>query len=332
MLRNFGTKLTEAQSNQYIPKLRDYFIPYVLENKQDVTNIESLFKHELTRNDIIKSVKFYITRNENVRSKGAIDDFLISLNQLFEVEINEKYFNQNLINLRPFMQLNSEIENELVNEGIKLKEKEPFPAISDNQFKHLIEIYKNDIVNKMTGLQCRIIVKMLLLYGFKLERIFALKVSDFIVEKRLLKVTYRENPYRFINLELPFSLFSDMTEHSKLRKDIGGCDSLFVTTTGKEISHAYLKDYLNNAKQDYYVDNPHEDTGEINPFTPTGLAKYAVIRMILNGMNQSIIMDLTGFENDVFEYCQEHVNNIKAISKDRYINSKIRSIDTFDII
>jgi len=332
LLGSFGNQLTEAQRNQYIPKLRDYFIRYVLENKKDIKDIESLFKYELTRNDIIKSTKFYVTRNEDVKSKGAIDDFLIALNQFFELEIKEKYFNQNLINLRPFMKLSLEIGYELLNEGVKLKDKESYPAINDNQFNYLIQLIKDDNDNSMTKLQSRIIVKILLLYGFSPGRIISLKVSDFIIEKRSLYINYCENPNRFIKLEIPYSLFNDLLKHSEQRKNTKGfCDNLFITTTGNEITHSYLKYYLGKVKQDYYYKNPYEEIEDVNPFTLTGLAKYAIIKMILNGMNQSIIMDLTGFENDVFEYCQEYVNNIKAISKDRYINSKIRSIDTFDI-
>lgn len=332
LLKNFGTKLTEAEYNQYIPKLRDYFVPYILENKGDVNEIEALFKYELTRNDIIKSTEFYIIKNENVESKGAIDDFLISLNQLFELEINDKYFNQNLINIRPFMKLNSEIEGRLIKVGIKLKDKEAVPAINQNQYEEFIDFMKKDNGEKITPLQCRIIIKMLLLYGFSPERIFALNISDFVIEKRVLRVTYCENPYRFINLELPYSLFNDLVKHFELRKNIQGNNKLFVRTTGKEIAHSYLDDYFKNVKQSYYEKNHSERVEEINSFTFTGLAKYAIINMILNGMNQSIIMDLTGFKSDVFEYCQEQVNNIKAISKDRYVNSKIRNIKTFDLI
>lgn len=33
LINEFGSKLTEAQYNQYVPKLRDYLVPYIIESK-----------------------------------------------------------------------------------------------------------------------------------------------------------------------------------------------------------------------------------------------------------------------------------------------------------
>ncbi|TBL77431.1 hypothetical protein [Paenibacillus thalictri] len=113
LLRNFGINLTQYEFNQYIPKLRDYFFPFLLQEKKHVTDAGTLFKFELTRSDIVKSTEYYILKNEKVKSKSAIDDFLTALNCFFEEEIYEKYPNQNLMNIRPFNKLSSEIENRL---------------------------------------------------------------------------------------------------------------------------------------------------------------------------------------------------------------------------
>jgi len=331
VINSFGSKLTEWQYNNYIPKLRDYFIEYIMENFKEVKNVTTLFKHELTRSHIIRSTEFYIIKNENVKSKSAIDDFLISLNQLFELEINNKYYNQNLDNIRPFMRLNAEIEQDLINQGIILKDKEPYPAINRNQFMFIIEQLK-EVGNSFTKLQIKIIIKLLLLYGFKPERIIDFDISDFKIDERVLNVKYNENPDRYIRLELSNSLYKDLVEHSKLRADKIGENNLFVNTKGNKIDHGFTKHYFDVIRNKYFKKYPYEklEDKNNNQFTFTGLAKYSVINMILNGMNQSLIMDLTGFEDDVFEYCQEQVNNIKAVAKDRYINSNIRGIETYD--
>ncbi len=334
VINSFGSKLTEWQYNSYIPKLRDYFIEYVMENMKEVKNVETLFKHELTRSHLIKSTEFYIIRNENVKSKSAIDDFLIALNQLFELEINNRYYNQNLENIRPFMKLNTEIEEDLITQGINLKGKEPRPSINRNQFIFILERLAG-IGESFTQLQIKIIIKLVLLYGLKPERIIDFNILDFKIDERVLNVKYNDNPNRYIKLELSNSLYKDLVEHSKLRANIIGDNNLFVKTKGKKITHSYLKNYLDIVRDDYYKKYPHEKFGKAednNQFTFTGLAKYSVINMILDGMNQSIIMDLTGFEDDVFGYCQEEVNKIKAVSKDRYINSNIRGIETYDLI
>lgn len=331
VINSFGSKLTEWQYNNYIPKLRDYFIEYIMENFKEVKNVDLLFRHELTRSHIIKSAEFYVIKNENVKSKSAIDDFLISLNQLFELEINNKYPNQNLGNIRPFMRLNAEIEQDLINQGINLKDKEPFPAINRNQFMFIMEQLK-EVSKSFKKLEIKIIIKLLLLYGFKPERIMDFVISDFKIDERVLKVKYNEKPNRFIRLELSNSLYNDLVEHSKLRANISGKNNLFVNNKGNKVDHSFLKHYLDGIRSKYYNKYPYEKPEDNfnNQFTLTGLAKYSVINMILNGMNQSIIMDLTGFEDDVFEYCQEEVNSIKVVAKDRYINSNIRGIETYD--
>ncbi len=333
VINSFGSKLTEWQYNNYIPKLRDYFIEYVMKNFKEVKNVETLFKHELTRSHLIKSTEFYIIGNENVKSKSAIDDFLIDLNQLFELEINKKYYNQNLENIRPFMKLNSEIEQNLIKDDIILKDKEPYPAINRNQFMFIIE-QMDYIGEKFSEIQKKIIIKLLLLYGFKPERIIDFDIDDFKINERILTVKYNENPDRYIKLELSNSIYNDLVKHYKLRANMKGDNNLFVTTKGKKITHSYLKHYLDNIRDKYFEKYPYEKTEdeENHQFTFTGLAKYSVITMILNGMNQSIIMDLTGFEDDVFGYCQEQVNSIKSVSKDRYVNSNIRGIETYDLI
>ena len=52
--------------------------------------------------------------------------------------------------------------------------------------------------------------------------------------------------------------------------------------------------------------------------------------MIESGLNQAVIMDLTGQGIDVFSYCQNIVDNRNGCSCNRYINHMIRGIDTYD--
>ncbi|OMD49473.1 hypothetical protein BSK56_08965 [Paenibacillus borealis] len=80
---HFGIKLTKSKFDMYIPKIRDYFAKYILENKSGST-IENVLKYEITRNDIIQSTVYYILKNKNVRSKSAIDDYLTIINRFFE--------------------------------------------------------------------------------------------------------------------------------------------------------------------------------------------------------------------------------------------------------
>lgn len=57
---------------------------------------------------------------------------------------------------------------------------------------------------------------------------------------------------------------------------------------------------------------------------------HAIIKMIESGLNQAVIMDLTGQGIDVFSDCQNIVDNRNGFSRNRYINHMIRGIDTYD--
>jgi integrase len=332
LIQQFGSNLSSHEYNQYIPKLRDYFIDYLLENKPNVSNVEYLFKYEFTRNDIIKSTGYYVIENPNVKSKSAIDDFLISLNRFFDSHINEKYPNQNLIALRPFNNLSSDIETYLLEKGIKLEERTSFPPIDENQYLFILNYIKAETKKSPKNEEVSIILKLLLLYGFSFDKIISLEREDYCFDTRTLEVKYMENPKRCLKLELPDALNKDISSYVNSR-DKKTCKSrnLFVTREGNKITQSFPADFLNKVRKEYYLENNLENNLK-NPFTNTGLAKYAVINMILNGVNQSVIYDLTGFKEDMYKDCQNKVNELKRLNRDRYINHMIRGISTYDEI
>ncbi|ACA53843.1 site-specific integrase [Clostridium botulinum] len=331
---DFGAKLTKPEFNQYVTKLRDYFIKYIIEERKYTGKVLDLFKFDLGKTDIINSVIYYVVENENVKSKSAIDDFLIALNMLFEEVINDKYFNQNLNNLQPFSKLSSEIARKIEKDRIKdLKEKETRPAISNEEYIIIVEYLNNMILNSLKAHEVKIIIKLLLLYGFSFDRIIELKTKDYCSEKGTLSIVYGNitNRLNFI-LELPYELNKLMKSYLEIRnKRYPNAENLFVTTEGTTITHGFLTYTLDNIKKEYDLQKSKSHDNK-NTFTNTGLAKYAVIQMILEGMNQSIILDLTGFKEEQFSYCQDYVNELKNLNRNRYVNHIIRGISTYDDI
>lgn len=121
-----------------------------------------------------------------------------------------------------------------------------------------------------------------------------------------------------------------MERYSKFLDDQNSTNkSLFVNTKVKTIKHDFATSYLNVIKKKHFLSNSYESLDK-NPFTPTGLAKFAIIRMILNNANHSVISDLTGYMTDVLSDCQNKVNELKELKRNRYINHMIRDIQTFD--
>ncbi|NFI53451.1 hypothetical protein FDA52_10840 [Clostridium botulinum] len=329
IVNDFGSLLSQYEYNQYVIKLRDYFLPYIELNKLHCRNIEELFKYELTRIDIINSTIHYVENNPNVMYKSAVDDFLIALNRLFEKTVNKKYFNQNLVNIQPFNPLSTEIEHEIEKRGVKhLKDRESFPSISEKEYDLLVDYLKNMKCDKITDYQYKIITSLLLLYGFSFDKIININYEDYSIERGILSMFY-DADNRYIALEIPYNLKLLMNKFIDIRKNIKTeCKSMFITTKGNKIKHGYLSDFFKKVKNVQHI----KEGISRNSFTPTGLAKYAVINMILEGMNQSIILDLTGFKLDHYLDCQNKVNEIKNLNLNRYVNRTIRGIGTFDDI
>lgn len=331
LLSIFSNGLTPFESNQYIPKIRDYFFQYILDVKPDPT-IETLFKYELTRYDLINSTIYYIMANDNVRSKSAIDDYLIAVNRLFDETLFNLYPNQNLVSIRPFTSLSNEIEKILLDRKVELEERQTFPSINDEQYRFILSFINKDSEGSFKTKQVQIIIKLILLYGLSPDRIIKLKRDNYLIDERQLVVIYSENPRRTLKLDIPFKVHKEIELYlNELSTKNLSCDNFFVNMKDRPIKHNFPNDYLKEIKKEYFTINPIAE-GDRNPFTPTGLAKFAIIRMILNGVNSSVISDLTGYMFDVLSDCQNIVNEMKELKRNRYINHMIRGIQTYEEI
>ncbi len=330
IIEEFGKILTPDECNQYLPKLRDYLIPYIIETKSSGYDINRIFKDEFTRSDLVKSTMFYVIKNENVECLSAIDDYLIAVNRLFEELLFDRFPNPTLMKYKPFTSLNDEVQAELSKEGILLRAREVNPAINNEQYKFIIDYLKNLNSESIKSKQVKIIIKLSLLYGFSHDKIAVMTIADYNASQKTLRIQYDKTTKREIYLELPYSLSQEMNEYllHRNRKDNLKSELLFVTQNSTKIKNGFLTEVLESMKKQYTEMN--SATLEKNYFTPTGLQKYAITQMIFSGINQSVIMDFTGQDEDIYRDCQNDVNRIKMLDRNRYINHMIRGIKTYD--
>ena len=283
LLEGFSKTLTVWKYNSYVFKVRDYFIPYLLENKQGMS-VERVFREEFTRMDIVNATVYYVEHNRNVESLSAIHDFLVMLNVLFGY-IFEKYPNSNLQQYKSFTVFQNEIIETLESKGISLKSKEVYPSLDYEKFDFVINYIKTTNVR-----DCRlkkfktntIAIKLLILYGISLDKLSALKVNNYDYKRRAI--------------EIP----------------------------------SFVKDTLDVIREEYEEIFDKDDG--VNQFTVTGIQKFAIVQMILAGMNQAVIKEFTGQGDDILEDCQRQVNVEKKIDINRHINFTMRGIETYDII
>lgn len=334
LLDDFRKKLTDYQYNQYIPKLRDYLFPYIESTFQE-SSITEIFQNEFTKKNIIDSAIYYIDINTNVQRISAIDDYLIALNSFFEKTIFEKYHNTNLMSLKPFIRLNKDVKEKIKEKNITLLEKETFPAINDFQSEYIFHYLNNCYsYRSLSSYQTSIILKLMLLYGFSHDILSNLKLNNYNSNKNTLLINNITDVRKNITLELPFNLKEDFIQYFNFRNLQTSINSefLFVTEKNTKIKNGFLSDTLDKIRKKFTYDNADIDDNTRNPFTPTGLQKYAIIKLILSDFNQSILSDLTGQKQDILIDCQLSVNEKKVIKLNRYINHMIRGIDTYDKI
>lgn len=195
-MEEFARSLSPFEYKQYIFKIRDYLVPYLLDNKQGI-RVENVFKEEFTRMDIINSAIYYVKENPNVESLSAIDDFLIATNRFFEELLFDKYPNPTLMKCKPFTQLSVEIQKRLLNENIELKPREVNPAINSEQYDFILSYLKNPKLSNAKIKKFKvssIIIKMMLLFGFGYDLIIGLKIENYCIEKRTLRIEYKKVP------------------------------------------------------------------------------------------------------------------------------------------
>lgn len=324
LLREFGERLTPSEYNQYMPKLRDYFVPYMMEEFDVNGDIDSIFSHLFTKKNVIQSSIFYVKENNNVKSATAVNDFLIALNRFFVELVFDKYSNPTLLSSTPFSSLKVDVNKSVKKIGIQLNEKSSEPAINDDHAKFIIKKIKELDIEDEKELQIKIMFKLFLLYGVRLSKVSKIKTEDFNDERRILKIKYSENSERNISIELPYNLYIDIRKLLD-KRSIDGL--LFLKNTGSKIDQSYFDNYFKQLKKDMLDESINCDKLNI-----TGMIKYSIIQMILSDVNQDIIKDMTGVDIDIIDYCNEQVLINKGINRNNYVNSKIRGIPTYELM
>lgn len=324
LIDKYAHKISEKQVVQYVPMLKKYFVPYIIEN-YSCHNLKSLFCEEITRNGIIQSGVYYVMKNENVSAKSRLIYFLNALDSFYSNTLFEMFPNPNIRGIYPFTNLQNEIVEILNRKGIQLNNKRQYPPIDDEQYVFLMDIIKNKNDSFILK-QKNIIIKLYLLYGLSADKLSKVLVSEYSNERNVLMIHCSVRTDVIIYIELPYGLSKEISTYISER-GLTDDDFLFLTENGNAVTSNYTDDYLKNIRKAYYESvQPMPE----NQFTPTGLQKYAIIKMIEEGMNQSIIMDFTGQGPDIFSDCQNIVDERKHLNRNRYINHMIRGIASYD--
>ena len=252
------------------------------------------------------------------------------LNVLFGY-IFEKYPNSNLQQYKSFTVFQNEIIETLESKGRTLKSKEVYPSLDYEKFDFVINYVKTTNVR-----DCRlkkfktnaIAIKLLILYGISLDKLSALKVNNYDYKRRAIEISGNDERDK-IYLEIPYSLALEIEEYLESR-NAEKSDYLLAKNSNTQIDPSFVKDTLDVIREEYEEIFDKDDG--VNQFTVTGIQKFAIVQIILSGMNQAVIKEFTGQGDDILKDCQRQVNVEKKIDINRHINFTMRCIETYDII
>ena len=90
---------------------------------------------------------------------------------------------------------------------------------------------------------------------------------------------------------------------------------MLAKNSNTQIDPSFVKDTLDVIREEYEEIFGKDDG--VNQFTVTGIQKFAIVQMILAGMNQAVIKEFTGQGDDILEDCQRKVNVEKKIDINR---------------
>jgi len=326
-LKEVLTEFSEEIKSNYpdYASLYNYFNEYIDQTYYtEESSIKEFLGYNLCKRDIVNSCVYYAEQS-NATSVSAIEKYLNSMTKLYNSYIKPHgYDNKGLEAIVPFSSYKDEVRDKIKKK--ELAEKNNFPALSEEGFNTIIEFLERYQKKTYVGMQISIIFKLILLYGFKLERIKYLQVGDYEENDNTLSIVADEDldvKSRLI-LELPTYLSNEIKnylgQHEKKKNEY-----MFLNRQEHVVEPSFFS-YTFRAIEDKYCIKEKS-------FTTTGLAKYAIKNMIREGIGSADIKLITGMEDIVIDDCemsvrQENVYDIRMLN--RKINSKIRGIKTFD--
>lgn len=291
----------EAMKIEEIQESLDYYI------KSKEIKSESVAWHYIS---VVKRYFKFIYKL-GIQNVNLIKSFSLSDDNIdsFQNIMRKKIFNDNRLKKKESI---SEIEWEDAN--ILISE-------CDQQLKELIDVDRILIYKvkptKYNDLLLTIIIKVILFTGVSYQVIRDIKFK----KENMIHNTISINGY---SVHLPNKLSEQMTYYLNKRNKVLEdneikSELLFVNADGTKLRKqtSSVADQLNE----------YLGRGDV-----TGIRKFAIIKMIERGINQSVLQDFTGVGKKIYSYCQNKVNESKNISASRYLDAKIRSLEIFDML
>lgn len=311
------------------------FYKYLVKEKGINDNSYSSYLCAMKIEEIQDSLNFYIEDNSINTESSAwhyISVIKVYFSFLYDLGIKNldlmKSFglpdtNKDSFQYKIGKQINEDkrLEKKGDKEEITFEEAKILISECEQQIKKIVD--ENDVLKynkyptKYNDLLYGLIIKLMLLSGVAYRKIRSIEVKDL----NNIHNTICINNY---TIHLPNSLSEQLSYYMEIRRNVLinnniKCNNLFINADGSQLS---IQTSLLNNKLKKIIGR-----GDVK-----GVIKFAIMEMIKKGINQNVIQSFTEVGSQIYDYCQNKVNEFKTLSASRYLDSKIRSLEIFDFM
>ncbi|AQR95955.1 tyrosine-type recombinase/integrase [Clostridium saccharoperbutylacetonicum] len=329
-IKNFLEEITSQRTkDSYTKKITSFYDFLTKQNKISNETYKNYFAG--IDIDVIEQALDYYIKNQNIESESAAYHYKSVIRMYFDYIQNLGIVADNLIksfSIKSGINSYSERINLKIKNDSRLKERMSNGIITkdeaidivdqcDRNIKNLIE--KDNFLNfkkradNYTNLLGNIIIKFILFTGCKYSALNSIRVNDLNFDTNILNI----NGYE---ITLPKNLSLQIRQYIRIRTDFCNKNnqSLFIKQNGEEID--YTNSFLSNILS-YFRD------GNIQV---TMLIKFAIVQMISVDINKDVIKSFTKNSDDIYTDCFNYVYENDSAFRNRYLNSKLRSMEWYD--
>lgn len=333
-MEQFLDTISESSTQTYKSKIYVFYDFLTSEKGINDKSYQS-YLEAMKINEVEESLDYYIMTNE-IKSESIAWHFISvikryfsfiyrlgiqNVNLLKSFGLSEEYSDSFQAKIREKIFNDSRLEKKDSKSEISWEEAEILISECDQRMKELIDEGKildyKEYASKYNDYLSSLIIKLILFTGIPYRVVRDIKYSNLNIVHNTVCI----NDY---SIHLPNKISEQLAFYTNVRNEIklnskAVEDTLFIYANGSklrtqtDVVAGTLKEYMGRSDL-------------------TGIIKFAIIQMIKKGINQSIVQDFTKVGDPIYKYCQKQVNANKNSSASRYLDSKLRSLEMFDIL
>lgn len=318
----------EVKADTYQSRIKAFKEFIIDEKKINDGTYVSYFK-AMSITEMLESLDYFIRRN-HIKKKSVAKHYCEMIKKFFHflrakgIENNELFLCLGRKGNDSF----DSITQNYVTADKRLKKAEPNEEYEDDEIITLIEkangiinnslLHENELFAGKKKYSFRMYtaaigVKLIIFSGTSFNNISKIELQDFDIQAKTIKISGYE-------LHLPIDLFLQLKEYMRIRNSLKTKNTkLLVRSDGTNLKG------VSDLEAALVLEN--REKGNV-----TGITKNIIIKMIRSNIRLNIIMKLTDAGMTNINYCIDVINEEAEIEDNLFLDSKIRSFETFALL